>query len=156
MVESDIQAYLFAHFARRRTYSYCIPNFYGAFPWECDFLGVRVSGYADEYEIKLSLSDLQRDSANKPAKHGRLSNAFYNMNHEMQWVCPKRFYYVTHGFDVAPGDVERYAGLIVVNQKGDISIKKEAPHLSGGKMGPGQINKALVSLSWRYWRIRRR
>lgn len=89
---------------------------------EMDMFMLRRSGYAEEFEIKCSTSDLRADS-NKVRKFSTLMRAFKgNINYT--FIMPNKFSYVL-GPAVKYEHVELpdFAGIFVVNQFGLTCIK---------------------------------
>jgi len=75
------------------------------FRWESDFVSITTSGFAHEYEIKISKSDFKRDSE-KVWKHKVLLDRY-----EPKTAKPNYFWYVTPPGLVELAEVPEYAGL---------------------------------------------
>lgn len=89
---------------RTRRQNKVYPNTYIG-PWECDVLEITKSGYAYEYEVKVSRADFRADKLKQ--KHGKskydvlLSGKRVNY---FSYVCPKGL--------ISPDEVPEWAGLI--------------------------------------------
>ena len=138
VTESMIQNALYRHLRWDKSFIYIFPNMASITMYEADILAVTRSGYASEYEIKLSLSDFRADRK-KREKHCSLSGEIRKIVYPYPWgkgreiyvtrdapedpykamrhECwpeqrPKYFWYVIHGFDVPEGELPDYAGLM--------------------------------------------
>jgi hypothetical protein len=127
------------------------PNIY-AFRWESDLLMITNSGYAVEYEIKLSLSDFKADFKKKGSikSYDRdadwKSRISYNSKSDdlLSGKGSNRFYYVCPEGLIPIEEIPDYAGLIYVTDR-YIKIIKKAPLLHKNKDWKTIINKINVS-----------
>jgi hypothetical protein len=116
--------------------------------WESDFFVLTKSGYAVEFEIKVSRADFKADKL-KTAKHSILQHGYYDKKvfqsmywhpESGKWVKPDpvytqkehknrphKFYYVVPSGLLASSEVPKYAGLICINPNGSLEIVKPAP-----------------------------
>ena len=78
------------------------------YDWESDVLKITKSGYAYEFEIKISRGDFKNDFKHKKKKHLLLENKENNSK------MPNYFYYVVPEGLVTEDEVPEYAGLIYV------------------------------------------
>lgn len=151
-----------------------------AYGWESDMLSVLKSGYINEYEIKISLSDFRAD-AKKSGKHELLRTGMRSPTEcEQSWIdrmiengweipyknydkllCkfkelrPNYFWYVCPQDLIPINEVPEYAGLIYVcNDRWRLSKVKTAPRLHTEKVSEKIKNSIMTSLAWRYWNIR--
>jgi hypothetical protein len=104
--------------------------------WESDLLEITKIDLMVEYEIKASRSDFFADF-DKKLKHYHLENGLY---------CPNHFYYVSAENVIQIDDVPEHAGLLWVNQKGFIRIKKQAPLLNDNRLEPQLWEKIAKTL----------
>lgn len=89
---------------------------------EMDMFMLRRSGYAEEFEIKCSTSDLRADK-NKVRKFRCLMNT-YKGKPEYRYVMPNKFSYVVGPLVKYQGiEIPEFAGLYVVDQFGLTCIK---------------------------------
>ena len=158
------------------------PNVY-LFDWEADLLSLTKAGYIHEYEIKISRSDFMADSK-KVDKHQALKNGWRDLveyetfrleqyrqhprvykpeflknltpedKHRMS--RPNYFWYVCPTDLIRAEDVPEHAGLMYVNNRDwhAASVVKPAPKLHKEPATAAQVTTLLVSLEWRYWRLR--
>lgn len=106
---------------------YKVPNAY-IFKWESDFFIQKDNGYCYEFEIKVSKADFKKDFE-KSDKHEVLKNGFFinYRNEQITRKRPNKFYYVAPIGIIDIKDVPKYAGLMVINDKGFLETIKEAP-----------------------------
>ena len=78
------------------------------YDWESDVLKITKSGYAYEFEIKISKADFKNDFKHKKKKHLLLENKENNSK------MPNYFYYVVPEDLITEDEVPEYAGLIYV------------------------------------------
>ena len=89
---------------------------------EMDMFMLRRSGYAEEFEIKISTSDFRHDS-NKVRKFRCLTNTFKGKP-EYKYIMPNKFSYVVGPLVKYEGiEIPEFAGLFTVNQFGLTCIK---------------------------------
>lgn len=183
ITEYEIQNELFRHL-RCSQYKMIVPNIDCITGFEADLLCVTRAGYAEEYEIKLTLSDFRAD-LKKRAKHASLSGAVKEVPHpfaeykaveertilipidstadkyralrERCWPThrPKRFWYVICGFNVPEPEIPSYAGLMrYVPDRKIFESIKPAPKLKASPMNERDLHHAANNMIWRYWKIR--
>ena len=89
MNERDIQLAIYTYRHRISAFPLMLSNIY-LWNWESDILFITPSGFAHEFEIKISYSDFKADG-NKKGKHQRLSDNIYNIPNRpatFTYVCP--------------------------------------------------------------------
>jgi hypothetical protein len=104
--EHSIQQALRYNFLSPSSVKYFTENL-NVYSWESDVLKFTNSGYAYEFEIKISKADFKNDFKNKKKKHALLENK-EDVNK------PNYFYYVVPEGLVTEDEVPEYAGLIYV------------------------------------------
>ena len=166
LTQRSIQNHLFI--ALRSSAQVLLPN-YTPHGWhECDLFAVTKAGYAQEYEIKLSVSDFRADAKKTrgpiwvrtlgggwsatpgQAKHTRLQQA--------DSKGPTRFWYVTPAGLLANVTLPPWAGLIEVDSsQGYVRIvsRKDGPRLHRTPVEPKVLNHAVRVCYWRFWNERR-
>lgn len=148
MNETFIKRALFWEF---NNHDYRLFNVY-AFGEETDFFCISKTGYATEFEIKVSKSDFKADFKKKK-KHERYADK--SRTHK-----PNRFYYVVPEGLIDVKDVPTYAGLIYVNKFASAPMKyiKKAPLLHKEKpMENIKFVKVLLSkFYYRYNEVMRK
>lgn len=93
---------------------YMVPNMYYDLG-EMDMFLLRRSGYAEEFEIKISTSDLRADSK-KRSKHSWLAHAYCTGEAAAEHKAPNRFSYViSNAVDMSNIVLPEYAGLYAVH-----------------------------------------
>lgn len=123
--EFSIQKILIRHFMSGA--KYMVPNMYYTLG-EMDMFLLRRSGYAEEFEIKISTSDLRADF-----KKRRKHQWFANYNRAFVFVSPKimipnRFSYVlSDAVDISGIEFPEYAGLYAVHPRTSQLICLTAP-----------------------------
>lgn len=114
--------------------------------WESDFWVLKKSGFAIEYEIKISKSDFKADFK-KIDKHDILSSGKYP--DRLMWrkkkPIPNRFYYVVPSGLIETSEVPKYAGLIYVSNGGITKEVKKAPIIHREKQDYSDV------LCTRFW-----
>lgn len=138
------------------------------FGWESDKLLQTKSGYYYEFEIKVSRADFKNDFKHKKDKHAILRYSFDKSQeylpkyfellekHPSGWYRghlesqkenyridrqpkPNYFYYAVPEGLILPDEVPEYAGLVYVNERGQIKIPKKAPCLHKDKISDGVL-----------------
>ena len=112
------------------------------YDWESDVLKITKSGYAYEFEIKISRGDFKNDFKHKKKKHLLLENKENNSK------MPNYFYYVVPEGLVSEDEVPEYAGLIYVHVTiiGNSRVYyqfqeiKKAPKLHSNKIDENSLN----------------
>ena len=184
VTEFTIQNALYRRLRFDKGIIHIFPNMASITMYEADLLAVTRSGYAHEYEIKLSLSDFRADKK-KREKHCSLSGDTrkipypYSFGTEryihvkkdapdghagMRFQCfpnhrPKYFWYVTYGFQIPEGELPAYAGLMrfmpdMPHRSADFETIKPAPKLESQKVDEKKIMRATENMLYRYWDLR--
>ena len=138
--EQSIQQALRHNFLSPSSVKYFTENL-NVYSWESDVLKFTNSGYAYEFEIKISRADFKNDFKNKKKKHSLLENK-ENVNK------PNYFYYVVPENLITIEEVPEYAGLIYIygtvlgNGRHYYSFSeiKKAPKLHAEKMDVEKLN----------------
>lgn len=105
--EELIQQQLRYSFLSPNSVKYFTENL-NVYDWESDVLKITKSGYAYEFEIKISRGDFKNDFKHKKKKHLLLENK------ENKAKMPNYFYYVVPEGLITEDEVPEYAGLIYV------------------------------------------
>lgn len=140
------------------------PNFTPAHWWECDLWAVTKAGYVVEYEVKLSLADFTADARKSQMMRVRNEDgsSWETRNkHAMlaAGTCvPSRFFYVVPKElrETIEPRLPEWAGLITAQDWPSHSWSpcrqvKPAPRLHKGKVSDGEVQRAMVSMYYRYW-----
>ena len=141
--EELIQQQLRYNFLSPNSVKYFTENL-NVYDWESDVLKITKSGYAYEFEIKISRADFKNDFKHKKKKHTLLESK------ESSSKMPNYFYYVVPEGLVTEDEVPEYAGLIYVyatvigNDRIYYQFQeiKAAPRLHGNKID--EINLKLI------------
>jgi len=144
MTEKRMQLYLIHHLLRKG-FCLCAPNISLRFG-EADLLGVRNSGYAEEFEIKISRSDYLADSR-KVIKHTYYQNKSMLEKSGFKQFTPNRFSYVLLS-GVNPDPIPDYAGCYIVFNSGTVDCIKRPPLLNEFKSA--WEKKISAKLMWKY------
>ena len=141
-------------------YNYRIDNAYIFAPdWESDFFCVSRSGYAIEFEVKISKADFLSDFKKK--KHEIFKTGFQTDRRATRvnglWqetekkiekkFIPNQFYYAVPEGLITVSDVPEYAGLITINHNG-VNIIKRAPYIHKRKL---ELRKRLCDKFYNRW-----
>lgn len=163
MNEKDIQNALYVHLLRKSRVA--CPNYTTPGWWEADLWTVSPSGYAAEYEVKISKKDFRSDSLKtvdrfQAARHRRNGTEPKTKHQRLasgDVRGPSRFYFVTPEGLLAPEDIPPWAGWIEVNKNGRWTvptIRKSAPQLHRQKVDPKVEAHCRSVFYWRYWNLR--
>lgn len=151
MNERQIQILLMQEYLNRN-HKAAIPNSNMLLLDEADLITVTRSGLVHEFEIKISVSDYNREFKNKARKHNRLSGKALTWGRYYTQRSPNYFWFVTHGFEIEP---PHYAGWISVEKYSHFSNsqrlvwKKQAPRLHKDKWDDTQVANIARLLSFR-------
>ena len=144
---------------------YTFPNTYIGH-YEADLIEITKSGYAYEYEVKLSRSDFKADAKKKwvSALHKTTINVKAELLEQGKRV--NYFYYVVPRDMISVEEIPDYAGLIYVNvsdyvkRNGDPNISfsmiRGATRLTKEKLGDKILNKSFMSTYYKFHRLRTR
>lgn len=160
---------------RERSNNKVFPNiFLGRY--EADILEITKSGYAYEYEVKISRSDFKADAKKssgwiEPKEANFEKKVLYKHDLLKEGSRVSRFFFIVPKGLVSPEDVPDFAGLIYADavdcgfysrEKGHytkkrvlFTIVKEAPRLSKEKFSQSSLIKCLESTYYRFHRLRR-
>ena len=139
--EELIQQQLRYSFLSPNSVKYFTENL-NVYDWESDVLKITKSGYAYEFEIKISRGDFKNDFKHKKKKHLLLENK------ENKAKMPNYFYYVVPEDLITEDEVPEYAGLIYIygtvlgsgRPYYSFSEIKKAPKLHAEKMNVEKLN----------------
>ena len=132
------------------------PNTYiGKF--EADLIEITRSGYAYEYEVKISRSDFKAD-ANKHFTVGYFEKTTHLKSEQTKGgTRVNHFYYVVPRDLLTADDVPAFAGLIYANQhetrRMSFHIIKKAPKLSKDKLGDNIKQKCFLSSYYKFHKL---
>ncbi len=126
MTTQEIEKKFVKHIRINRKSNFVFPNIYiGSF--ECDVLEITKSGYAYEYEVKISVSDFKADFKKKGKFDNPRTNYFY-------YIVPENLIFVN--------DIPDYAGLIYCKPISCGYYTKERGHYSVDKINFNIIKTA--------------
>ena len=146
-----------------------VRNSTGVAGWDADLLIIHPSGWADEIEIKVSLSDFKREFTKKAHKHRSLQEGLPDFN-LVGWKAVddwtkckphivRRFWFAVPSelADKVRPLVPRYAGLITVEPGRHCGVPRKvlkAPQLKMARqLTPEEQRAAIDSVYYRYWSI---
>lgn len=159
-----------------KRYDVMVPRCMTQIDSEADLLGIRKSGFCDEFEIKLSKTDFLKDRK-KTVKY-RASKI--TMGEDKVWFLSKPteraglapfekfkldalvdgdmvanyFWYVVKENIVEYSDVPDFAGLIEVNRYGLLKVVRSPKKLHGRKLNYEQRFRYSSLLNERFWKYR--
>lgn len=139
--EELIQQQLRYSFLSPNSVKYFMENL-NVYSWESDVLKITKSGYAYEFEIKISRTDFKNDFKHKKKKHTLLESKVSSSK------IPNYFYYVVPEGLVSEDEIPEYAGLIYVHATviGNSRVYcqfqeiKKAPKLHSNKIDEISLN----------------
>lgn len=117
---------------------------------EADLFSLRRSGYAEEFEIKVSRSDFFADKK-KTHKHHSYGLAFNGGTPVCDGIkrMPNRFSFIVPEYlNITEKDVPEYAGLYIVSNKGRFDCAKSPPVIHKNKNE--WCKKAVKSIGYKY------
>lgn len=124
---------------------------------EADILRITKSGYAQEYEVKVSKQDFLKDSKKKISFHPETYSKHEALVRKLLPI--NQFYYVMPDELSCElfNDIPPFAGLIQMNwteQWGgcySLEIRKDAPRLGANKVSLEFKYEIAKKFYWRYW-----
>jgi len=163
MNENQIINFIYYQVGNKNT---CIPRCHFRC-WERDFLQITSAGYAHEFEIKRTLSDLKADKKKKRERHKHINYKWakidpaFKLDEEPKQVST--FSYVIT-FDLKDlGLIPDYAGLYRLYAgkdkeaiwPGDHWICKRKPkRLPAPELKAHELNRIMKNFQYRYWDLR--
>ena len=145
-------------------YTLLVPNVYlRGYPCELDLFGLRRSGYSDEIEIKLSVSDFRADFnksiqvlLEEPMMHenGYLTKYVPMLKHD---AIPKKlipcnyFSFLMPHTIIDKCDIPEYAGVYVFTKYGRVQQVKAAPLLHRVKLSEESKYHVAQKMAMRHW-----
>jgi len=173
VTESDINLILARNHLFFQRYEMMLPNVFTSHDNEVDFLGIRKSGFCDEFEIKLSRSDFMADKKKfvmwrEPSQEEyRLSFGGWDDRQNLDWYKPKHealeqglmmvnyFTFAVPAGLVSVNEVPEFAGLIEVMEDRRLKWLKEPVRLHRNKLTDSQKYQLARKGAYRYWNIRK-
>ena len=163
LTERTIQIAIF-RLLRSKT-AVALPNFTPSGWWECDLWAVTKSGYAHEYEIKLTTSDFRADAAKRSGPRWRYRNGLWenlgtvSKHEQLQHADdkgPAYFWFVAPKGLLARENIPEWAGLVeVLDGKGRMLPllygEKPAPRRHRIKVTEQAMAAAQRVCYWRFW-----
>ena len=160
LTESKVQAIIGTSIKLQKKYCPIVPNCFYRWDLEADLMGVRKSGFVDEFEIKLTVADFKNDAS----KTVRLPKDGEKYSYE---CLPKYealetgrllnyFWYIVPKDMVTVEDIPKFAGLIYIDKglRGyKYTIIKDAKRLNSNKITDDQLYSALRKMGYRYWNL---
>ena len=148
-----MQAVLMQWLLHDKHHDMVITNSTVLFPWEADLASATKSGYAHEFEIKISVADFERDKE-KWMKHQNLKGLLSNYRQ----TIPNYFWYaVPQGITVTVPD---YAGHVEVykhKQSYGVLVIKDAPRIHTQKISADKtatiarlLSFRMLSMTWNW------
>lgn len=164
MNEKRIQHSLF--YMHSQSSMLMIPNYTPAGWWECDLLRITKAGYAEEFEVKVSVSDFKADSKKADDGHTVWRHGVREVvrgpmtKHECLAARdpkgPCRFWFAMPEEIAEQVEIPEWAGLISFGKRSMTGrVIKVAPQLHRQKISDRVIDHAKGVFYYRYWNIRR-
>lgn len=141
-----------------------IPNYTPAGWWECDLLRITKAGYAEEFEVKVSVSDFKADGKKERSgyayEEGKLRKIPATTKHDRLAARdpkgPSRFWFAMPEKIAEQVQIPEWAGLISFGARSMTGrVIKAPPQLHRQKVSDKVIDHARAVFYWRYWNIRR-
>lgn len=133
---------------------------------EADLFAIRHSGFADEFEVKLTRADFMADRKKLMRVRPLLPEEYMlprdqiNQNagcvtkeeaHRQGLLPVNYFWYVVKAGIVTVDDLPDYAGLIEVTDGGYIRVIRSAKRLKPRKLDDSERYKFALKLHYRFW-----
>ncbi len=151
MIEQSERAYIVAlglykdHLSR---YDVIVPNAHLSTYYEADLLGIRSSGFIDEFEIKLSVSDFNNDKKKTLAFQN--SGTQYKLNELAEGNLEvNHFWYVTPTGLITSDQLPDFAGWIEIDSR--INVKRHPKRLHARKASYELRFNLAKKLNQRFW-----
>jgi hypothetical protein len=147
MTETTIQNQLYDWCSDKR-HPVTIDNCGACTIGKADLLSVTKARLVHEFEIKCTVTDFERDFADKDTKHKRLGRADNRL-----MSLPNYFWFATPPDLLDLDDIPEYAGLMIVDEDGCFE-EKPAPRIHSDNLSDKDRRYIERGLTHRYWRHR--
>lgn len=170
MKEQDLIMALANHGDHLRRYELMMPNVFIQHDSEADLFCIRKSGLCDEFEIKVTRSDFLADKRKfvqyrepgpgewKGFKWENRQNAPYYKSKYQALVdgdmCINYFWYAVAEGVADIDDMPPSVGLIIINKKGRLQIKRSPKKLHKNKMSIEDRYKIAKKSTSRFWKLK--
>ena len=126
--------------------SIILPNYAsGLTGWEADVIILRETGWAEEVEIKTSLSDFKAEFKNKIEKHKKLMSTKHYCK-KFWFAMPQEL--AAKAIDLIP----EYAGLYAIGSYNRVKVIKNAPTLKNAEKIPDDKRAHIMKCAYhRLW-----
>jgi hypothetical protein len=174
--EFVVQNILAQYKDHQQRYEVMIPRCKTQVDNEADVLAIRRSGFCDEFEVKLTRSDLVNDknkkvkirdvNLNNPIDKHWIEKHGSNSKEVAPWQKSKYdalvaggtlvnyFWYVIKEGIASKSDIPSWAGLIIINKKGHLTVVRHPERLKSEKLTEPQKYQLSKSLNARFWEYR--
>lgn len=167
MTAAAIQSAIFEKFGHQSLL--VVPNYTPHRWFECDVLRVTKAGYAEEFEIKLSVADFKADAKKGPDEREKAFRATWRpeefdgrTKHERLAAGdpfgPSRFWFAVPDTLAGKIEIPAWAGLMVFRSYGTRalgSVAIKAPRLHRSFCPTKVTDHARTVFYWRYWNLKR-
>jgi len=157
MTANSIIAHFIKMIFRDKINNFIFPNTYIG-KYEADLLEITKSGYAYEYEVKISRSDFKNDAKKRPKSRPWQSPRKSKFEIIADGSRINYFYYIVPENLVSVDEVPEFAGLIYAKANKDGRVVfytvKGAPRLSKEKIGDMIKQKCCISTYYKYHKLR--
>lgn len=140
--EKGIQQ-LLSQYWWKKGHKVVVSNFCGCGHAETDLMTITNANFIYSFEIKISKGDFKNDFKNKKYKHSRLKESKIVAK---TTGIPNYFYFVVPEGLIDLRSIPEYAGIIYINEKDEIEIKKKAPRLHTKKCSTRLLRRILMTL----------
>lgn len=134
------------------------PNIFLWPPFESDLVRVTKSGYAIEYEIKLTKSDFKADFKKRKLKYEGFDGRHvkYSSRSKYDWLLEgngaTEFYYVFPKDLIKHEDVPEWAGIIEVSENRiHLDVIRKSKRLNKTCVSDQKLKDIYTSCYYRYW-----
>lgn len=134
----------------QKRFEVLIPNAFVSAYHEADLLGLRRSGFIDEFEIKLSKRDFLADR-NKTLEFDNQGQRFKLAEMEKGNLLVNHFWYVLPMGVVHSDDIPSFAGIIEISDK--VKIVRHPKRLHSRKADYATRYKLATKMNTRYWKM---
>lgn len=160
LTESKVQAIIGTNFKLQKKYCPIVPNCFYRYDLEADLMGVRKSGFVDEFEIKLTVADFKNDASKTvrvPSENTKYSFDVMNKYEALEkGRLLNYFWYIVPQDLVSVDDIPKFAGLIYIHKNNNgyyFRVIKDAKRLNSNKITDDELYSALRKMGYRYWNL---
>lgn len=155
--EKQIQLALAQDRSLSARYDIMVPNCYTKFDNEADMFCIRKSGLCDEIEIKISKQDFRIDEKKSVLFRLNESDRYHTKINKREALIGGKmsnyFWYCVPTGLITADEVPEFAGLMYVDERGNVRTIKSANRLHTDKMDYIDRFKCACKMGYRFWSL---